>query len=432
MAQQSATHTLNSPEFKSLLNQCIHCGLCLPACPTYQVHHREMDNPRGRIQLILAAAEGRVGMTGSAQEHLERCMGCRACETACPSGVQYGMIFEVAREAIQEERVKKAAQGTLERAMRWLSLHVLLKHPRRLRSVARAMKIYQASGLSNLVQRLDFLPRPLSTMEALLPPLSLDFPAYRRSAPAHGTKRGCVAFLHGCVQDSFLSNVNQATIRVLQRNGYSVIFPRHQSCCGAAPLHIGESDLARDMARQNIDAISDDLDRVDAIISNAGGCGATLKTYAHLLANDPKYQDRAKHFTHKVVDISEFLVDNLHVQPTKPLDKRVTYVDSCHLRHGQRVVQPPRQLLSSIPGIDLIELSQPDMCCGSAGVYNILQAETAEKVLDAKMDDLISKRPEVVVTTNPGCQMQMFYGTQKYKVNAQVLHLVELLDQAYE
>lgn len=431
MTQKTATQTLTSPEFKSLLNQCIHCGLCLPACPTYQVYHTEMDNPRGRIQLIRAAADGRIDVGGRFQEHLELCLGCRACETACPSGVQYGSLFEVARGAIEENRVKHDERGSSEMAGRWFGLRFLLRHPKRLRWVARLLKLYQSLGLSTLVRRLGILPSSLATMEALLPPLNLNFPNYRKPAPAKIEKRGTVAFLHGCVQDAFLSNVNQATIRVLQRNGYTVIFPKNQSCCGAAPLHMGEGELAREMARQNIDALGDDLQTVDAIINNAGGCGATLQEYGHLLAQDPAYRDRAALFTKKVQDISEFLVERLHVQPTKVINRRVTYVDSCHLRHGQGVMQQPRDLLASIPGIDFVELNRPDMCCGSAGVYNIMQAETAEQVLDAKMDDVISKEPDIIVTTNTGCQMQMIYGARKYGIDVKVMHLVELLDLSY-
>jgi glycolate oxidase iron-sulfur subunit len=239
-----------------------------------------------------------------------------------------------------------------------------------------------------------------------------------------------VAFLYGCVQDAFLTGVNAATVRVLQRNGYEVHFPPAQTCCGAAPLHVGEGDLARDLARQNLDAFG--AHEYVAIINNAGGCGATLKEYAHLLQDDPVYAERARQFVARLKDINEFLADHLHTPPTGRLNRRVTYVDSCHLRHGQKVVRQPRHLLKAIPGVTLVELKQPDMCCGSAGVYNITQPETAGQVLDAKMADVASTQADVIVTTNTGCHMQMIYGVQKAGLKAEVLHLVELLDRSYQ
>jgi glycolate oxidase iron-sulfur subunit len=267
-------------------------------------------------------------------------------------------------------------------------------------------------------------------MEALLPPLSLRYPNYSKPAPALGEKRGVVAFLYGCVQDAFLTDVNTATVRVLQRNGYEVHFPKLQTCCGAAALHIGEEQLARDLAKQNIDAFGGQ--EYAAIITNAGGCGATLKEYDHLLANDPAYAAKARQFVAKLKDINEFLADHLHTPPTGKLNLRVTYVDSCHLRHAQKVVRQPRQLLKAIPGVTLIELQKPDMCCGSAGVYNIMQAETAEQVLDAKMTDVAGTGASVIVTTNTGCHMQILHGVREKGLNAEVVHLVELLDRSYQ
>lgn len=423
MTQPSA---LNTPEFHKLLDQCVHCGLCLPACPTYSLLHTEMDSPRGRIQLMRAAADGRIELTGAFEEHIELCLGCRACETACPSGVQYGRLFEAAREAMVEHRPPTHT----ERLVRWLALRQLLPHQPRLRLLARLLWLYQKSGLPQLVRKLSFLPAGLRTMEALLPPLSLHFPDYSRPAPALGTKQGTVALLYGCVQDAFLTSVNAATVRVLQRNGYEVHFPPLQTCCGAAPLHIGEGDLARELARRNIDAFGER--DYDAIINNAGGCGATLCEYAHLLQTDPAYAERARRFVAKLKDINEFLADHLHTPPIGKLNVRVTYVDSCHLRHGQKVVRQPRQLIQAIPGVTFVELKQPDMCCGSAGVYNILQAETAEQVLEAKMADVTGTKADLIVTTNTGCHMQMIHGVQKAGLKAEVLHLVELLERSYQ
>lgn len=419
-------NSITSPQFQTLLDQCVHCGLCLPACPTYSVLHTEMDSPRGRIQLMQAAADGRIETSGPFAEHIELCLGCRACETACPSGVQYGLLFETARTAIVDNR----PATTLERASRWLALRQMLPHRQRLRLLARMMRLYQAMGLSRLVRKLNFLPPSLRAMEALLPPLSTHFPAYQQPAPAIGEKRGTVAFLVGCVQDAFLTEVNAATVRVLQHNGYEVHFPKLQTCCGAAALHIGEATLARDLARQNVDAFS--AAEYTAIINNAGGCGATLKEYAHLLADEPAYAAKAQAFVDNLQDINQFLAEHLHTPPQGTLNLRVTYVDSCHLRHGQKVVRQPRQLLKLIPGLTLVELQQPDMCCGSAGVYNIMQPATAEQVLAAKMADVAGTTADVVVTTNTGCHMQLIRGVREKGLKAEVLHVVELLDRSYQ
>lgn len=419
------TTTLRSPEFKDLVNQCVHCGLCLPACPTYNIFHTEMASPRGRIQLIGAAADGRIETGGAFQEHLDLCLGCRACETACPSGVQYGLLLETARQASATEQ----PQSRTERFVRWLALHQLMPYRSRLRFLARTLWVAQTLKLDALTKRSGLLPKAMAGMADLLPPLKLNQLQTDRPAPAIGEKRGEVALLYGCVQDAFLSSVNAATVRVLQRNGYEVHFPQGQSCCGAAGLHTGEAELAQELARQNIDACG--KKDYDAILSNAGGCGATLKEYAHLLADDPLYADRARAFVAKLQDISEFLAVHLHQPPTNPIHARVTYVESCHLRHGQRVTAQPRQLLDAIPGLTFTELQRPDACCGSAGVYNITQAETANQVLDAKLADVQNTNAAIVVTTNTGCQMQMIYGVRKAGLETEVIHLVELLDRAY-
>jgi glycolate oxidase iron-sulfur subunit len=424
------SHALDNDHIRDLMGQCIHCGLCLSACPTYSVFHTEMDSPRGRIALISAAADGRIDLDGPFQEHIELCLGCRACETACPSGVQYGLLYEAARTAIEETRTP----SRMERAARWLGLRQLMPHKGRLRLLARSMKLYQLTGIQRVMRGLNarglnVLPKGMQDMEALLPPLPDSYPDYSKPAPAIGEKRGEVVFLYGCVQDAFLSSVNAASVRVLQRNGYEVHFPQAQTCCGAAQLHSGEHAFTQELARANIDACRG-RDYV-AIISNAGGCGATLKQYDHILADDPLYGPWAKQFVAKLQDISEFLADHLYRPPTGQLDVRATYVESCHLRHGQKVTRQPRQLLQAIPGVQLVELKQPDMCCGSAGIYNIVQPETANQILDAKMADVAQTHATTVVTTNTGCHMQMVYGVRKANAKAEVVHLVELLDRSY-
>jgi glycolate oxidase iron-sulfur subunit len=417
--------------------------LCLPACPTYDVFGTEMDAPRGRIALMRAVADGRIALyqdgvlNRSFARHIILCLACRACETACPSGVKYGQLVETTRIAIEGGR----RLGPFERFVRWLALRQLLPHRGRLRWLARLLWFYQASRLQRLVRALDFLPQPLKTMEALLPDLSPRHPDYRQPAPAIGQEHGRVALFWGCMQDAFLSPTNQATVRVLQRNGYQVHFPSTQTCCGAAQLHLGELDLTRELARRNIDAfLGDDY---QAVVVNAGGCGATLKEYAHLLADDPDYADQASRFVSLVEDANQFVAAHLYNPPRGRVEARVTYSDSCHLRHAQKVIQQPRDLLRLIPGLELVELKAPDRCCGSAGVYNIVQNDTAEQVLRAKMADITNAlglqkggTPDddlsrVIVTSNTGCHMQLIHGARQTGLDVSVQHVMDLLDAAY-
>ncbi len=421
---------LQSQDYKSKLTQCIHCGLCLQACPTYAVFGTEMDAPRGRIALMRAASEGRINLeefTNSFTTHISLCLACRSCETACPSGVKYGVLVDGAQAAISMNR----QVGVLERFVRWLGLRQMMPNVGLLKLMARAMWLYEITGVQKIVRALNILPKPLKAMEAILPPIEPNYRDYRAPAPAFGEKRGEVAFFIGCIQEAFLSQVNEATIRVLQRNGYEVHFPPGQTCCGAAQIHQGEHALARALARQNIDAFLA-RDYV-AVISNAGGCGATLKDeLVHLFHDDPVYTEKAKKFAAKVKDISEFLMANLQVKPTGQVQARVTYSDSCHLRHVQKVVKPPREILKSIPGIELVELKLPDRCCGSAGVYNIVQVDTADAILDAKMEDIASTNADWIIASNIGCHMQLIAGARKAKLNKPVYHVVQVLDMSYQ
>lgn len=273
----------------------------------------------------------------------------------------------------------------------------------------------------------------MKAAEAILPAISTQYRDYSKPAPATGEKRGEVAFFIGCIQEAFLNSVNEATIRVLQRNGFEVQFPAGQTCCGAAQLHIGEEELARELARKNIDA----FEKYDVVINNAGGCGATLKDeYGDLFRDDPVYAEKARVFARKIKDINEFLLDNLREQPTGVIKVKVTYSDSCHLRHAQKIIKQPRTLLKLIPGLELVELRQPDRCCGSAGVYNIVHSETADQVLAAKMADIEATGAEIVVASNTGCHMQLLAGVRRAGLsvngrNVRVMHVVELLDMSY-
>ncbi len=415
-----------TPQFRRALDQCIHCGMCLQNCPTYVVLGKEADSPRGRIQLMRAVADGRILLDGTFREHLDLCLSCLSCQTACPSGVNYGTLIDTVRLTLEETRTP----GIIERFMRWLGLKQMMPHLNRLRFAAKLFRLYQLVGLQKLVRAINLLPKPLKAMEAILPPLPANHFDYSHPAPAIGEKRGTVAFFYGCLQDAFLGNVNKATIRVLQRNGFEVHFPQMQTCCGAAHLHTGDQTAARELARKNIDAFIQG--NYDAIINNAGGCGAMLKEYAHLLADDPVYAEKAKQFANQVQDISEFLVSHLVHQPQGVIHARVTYSDSCHLRNVQKVIKQPRELLKLIPGIELVEMQSPDRCCGSAGVYNLMQVDTANDILDLRMQDIAATNADIIVTTNTGCHMQLIYGVRKAGLKARVMHLVELLDQSYK
>lgn len=419
---------MRTAEYRSMLAQCIHCGLCLDACPTYAVFGTEMDAPRGRIVLMKAAAEGALdadAFLGPYAEHLLLCLECRACESACPSGVPYGALIEGARIDLEQQR----RAGPVERFAMWLGLYQMMPHTGRLKAVARLMRLYEKSGLQKAVRTLNFLPQPLKGMEAILPPLDTHFLETRQPAPALGEKRGKVAFFVGCIQEAFLTGMNAASVHVLQRNGYEVHFPAAQTCCGAAQLHTGHETLALELARRNIDAfLADDY---DAVINNAGGCGAQLKEYASMLQEDPAYAERAQRFVALVQDFNEFMATHLHTPPQGALPLRVTYADSCHLRHAQKIITQPRDLLRAIPQLELVELTQPDQCCGSAGIYNIVQAETANAILDAKIADIAATGADVLAVTNVGCAMQLISGVRRAGLPIKVMHVAELLELSY-
>ena len=397
---------------------CIHCGLCLNHCPTYRVTHLEAESPRGRIYLVKAAAEGRLDLHEVA-DHLYLCLMCRACETACPSGVQYGRIAEAAREVLGPP-----GPPAQRRITRFVLRH-LMPYPGRLRFVAMLMRLYQRSGLAALAMRL--LPEGLRRRAALMPPApSRIYQVEAEVLPAIGDRRARVAFLSGCAMSLFFADVNEATVRVLRRNGCEVVVPGGQACCGALNVHYGEAATAREMARRNIDAFPDD---VDAIVVNASGCGAAMREYGHLLKDDATYRERAERFAAKVRDASEVLAGlRPRVHTSVPLT--VTYQDPCHLAHGQRVRAEPRALLDAIPDLVLKEMAGSDRCCGSAGIYNVLQPEMAEELLREKMEAIRATGAEVVVAPNPGCIMQLRYGAQRFGVPVRVMHLMDLLDEA--
>jgi glycolate oxidase iron-sulfur subunit len=412
------------------VNACVHCGLCLASCPTFSELGTEMDSPRGRIFLIKSLAEGRIGLTDSTVDHLSLCLDCRACETVCPAGVPYGQLIEAAKAEIERQRPGGAAR----RSFRWMSFGVLLGHRRWLGLAAAGLRMYQASGLQALVRGsglLRLLPVTARAWEALTPAM----PARAERAPlpevtaAAPPRRGRVAMLTGCVQSVVFGAHNRATARILARNGYEVLAPRAQECCGALNAHGGDHARALDMARATIEVF--ERSPVDAIIVNTSGCGAHMKNYGLLLAGDPAWAERARRFAALVQDVSEFLAHAPLRGPLLPVDLTVTYHDPCHVVHGQKISKQPRQLLAQIPGLTVVELPESDWCCGSAGIYNLTQPEMAARLLARKVRHVESTRAQAVVTANPGCILQIQAGLRATGAPAAVLHIVEILDRAY-
>ena len=415
---RSKLATLDLPE----LYQCVHCGLCLNQCPTYSALRLEPESPRGRIHLVRAAAEGRIEPNERFKEHLYLCLLCRACETACPSGVQYGRIAETAREHLGPPG------SSLARSVLNFAFTQFLPFPRRLRWAASLLRFYQRTGLQRLIQPL--LPEKLRKMESMLPAIPRRFFSPQTNMlPAIGPRRAKVAMLNGCVMPLLFGDVNAATVRVLQRNGCDVLFPETQTCCGALNVHNGENVAAKKMARRNIDAFL--AADVDAIIVNAAGCGATMKEYDYLLRDDVVYAKKAGQFSHLVKDAAEFLDAIGIAGKLGRLEMVVTYQDPCHLAHGQRVRQQPRNLLKSIPGLELHEMEGSDRCCGSAGIYNLTHPDMSQHLLKEKMQAVAATRTEAVVAPNPGCMLQLRYGSQQYGPKLQVYHFMDLLDRAY-
>jgi len=403
------------PDWDGILD-CVHCGICLPQCPTYGVLRQEMDSPRGRIYLMRAAAEGRIGLTENFVTHMDRCLGCRACETACPSGVPFGRLIEAVRGQIERHVPRPLSRRLLRR----LVLGVF-PHRARLRAVLQLLNAYRASGVKPVVRAtglLRWFPR-LRAMEGLLP---VDRPRSGPSLPARlearGASRGTVGLLEGCVQALLFPEVNRATADLLTRAGYDVVVPPAQGCCGALHLHWGARDGARRLARANLGAFA----AVDWVVTNAAGCGAALRDYGHLVPGDAA----AAALAARVRDASELLAESLP-GPRHPLDLTVTYHEPCHLAHGQRVREAPRRLLRAVPGLELVELAESDLCCGSAGVYNLLEPEIARTLLERKLDRIVATGADVVVSGNPGCLLQLRMGLAERGLAVRAHHPVELL-----
>ncbi len=407
---------------------CIHCGLCLSACPTYRQIGSEVDSPRGRIYLINAMAEGRIAPNGkSFERHMFLCLECRACESACPSGVQFSVMMNQARAGIVQNKVRSRWESFFRR----LVFRALLPNRSRLHLLFRHLRLYQKSGIQKLVRSsgiLKLLPKRLEIMEGLLPQVPKS-PTYRLPPEASGKGRYSASLFEGCIMPELFGPVNEATVRVLERNGVLLCSPPRQTCCGALHLHDGELDVALDLARKNIDAFEGD--GADHIVVNAAGCGVMLKEYGFLLRDDSDYANRARAFSRRVKDVTEFL-DWIGIDKDMGrLELKVTYDDPCHLIHGQRIKDPPRSLLEAIPGVQLIDLTDADRCCGSAGIYNITHPEMSAKILAEKLDRILESGADVVASGNPGCLLQISQGLHSRNVPLRTAHPVELLDEAY-
>jgi glycolate oxidase iron-sulfur subunit len=422
----SGFSAVDKPEYDDY-SRCVHCGLCANNCPTYRLWGQEADSPRGRIRQMALVDQGRLELGDAFVTHIDRCLNCRNCETVCPSGVEYGKILELARAQIEQ----KYRRPFVSRVLRNLVYRRLLPYPGRIAAAARGLKFYQRSGLAALARGTGILRLlGLQDREKLLPPIDSEFffSALGKTFPARDERRARVGFFAGCVAQVTFSELNRATIRVLQANGCEVVVPPTQVCCGALAAHAGVRDVARQLARRNFAAfLAEDF---DAIITNAAGCGSTLKEYAHLFSEDDASQARARQFTAKMRDVAEFLTDLGMNAPLRPLPLRVTYQDSCHLVHGQKIREAPRQLLRAIPGLEFVEMPLSEQCCGSAGVYNVTETEASLEILERKMECVKQTKAGVIATANPGCILQLRAGAAIHKTGQEVLHVVELIDRA--
>jgi len=413
------------PPERDLLDDCVHCGFCLPTCPTYQLWGEEMDSPRGRIYLMDLAEKGEIDLPGPFTEHIDRCLGCMACVTACPSGVQYDRLLESVRPQIERNVPRKRSDALFRNA-----IFALFPYKRRLRAAAVPGALYQRLRRIPAVARLaSKLPGRLGAMESLLPPVSVReaFARLPVHTPAVGERRARVALLSGCVQDVFFHRVNVATVRVLAAEGCDVLVPREQQCCGALELHAGREDSALARAKREI-AVYEKLvsdDGVDHVVTNVAGCGSSMKEYGHLLADDPEWAERAAAFSARVRDVHEVLADLGPRAPRHPFRGRVAYHDACHLGHAQQVRTQPRDVLRSIPELELVDLPEAALCCGSAGIYNMIMPEAASDLGARKAANVRSVEPDVVVTANPGCLLQIGKHLGR---DLPLLHPVQLLD----
>jgi len=415
----------HNPPSKELLSDCVHCGFCLPACPTYVLWGEEMDSPRGRIYMMAKVSQGEAPLDQNFRQHMDNCLGCMACMTACPSGVQYDKLIEATRPQVERHIPRFFADSAFRKL-----LFATFPFAGRLRLIALPMLIYQRTGLQRLIRMsglLKLIPKRFASMEALLPavPDSLfhKLPALTPSA----SKGPRVGMLAGCVQQVFFQHVNEATLRVLSAEGYEVVIPPHQSCCGALMVHSGVEEEARSLARKMIALF--ERENLDYIAINAAGCGSTMKEYGHLLRDDPAWAERARAFSARCRDISEILLTRESQSPRNPISLRVAYQDACHLRHAQGIHAEPRSLLKGIPQLDVAEIGEASLCCGSAGVYNLLHPGPAAELGDRKVENLLGAKAQALISANPGCLLQLQASLRRRGAEPiPMFHMIELID----
>ncbi|MGP4078909.1 (Fe-S)-binding protein [Pseudalkalibacillus sp. R45] len=408
---------------------CVHCGMCLESCPTYLETGQEQHSPRGRVHLIKSVAEGKLEVNEQFMDPVFQCLDCRACTTACPADVDVGGLIEEARGQVRQAMPLKGWRGAVSN----LFLKQLFPHKNRLNAVGGLLNFYQKSGLQQVVRKtgaLKVMPKHLAEMESIMPEIQPSVQKKYKDVdviPANGEPKARVAMLTGCIMDVMFADINQSTINVLTYNGNEVVLPKNQTCCGALHVHAGDRETGKRLARQNVEAFQD----ADKVIINAAGCGCALKEYPELLRNDPEWKTRAEEFADKVEDISKYLYDTGYEKPHSEVNRRITYHDACHLAHGQGIRHEPRQLLNDINGVEYVEQPNADMCCGSAGIYNITNPEMAGAVLERKMEN-VPQDIEMISMGNPGCMLQMALGVQKHGRRAEIVHTVQLLDWAYQ
>jgi glycolate dehydrogenase iron-sulfur subunit len=422
-----STFDAHHPPSTAIIDKCVHCGFCLPVCPTYVLWGQEMDSPRGRIYLMKLAAEGAAQINPTWVSHFDSCLGCMACMPACPSGVDYGKLIEATRAQIERNFTRSSSEKRHRRF-----LFETFTQPHRLRYLRAPLLAYQKSGLQALARGLGLiklLPKKWQTMEALLPKLTPQ-EAVPEVTPAVGTKRRRVGLLLGCVQREFFSQVNAATARVLAAEGCEVVAPQEQTCCGALLVHAGEEAAAMVLAKKIIDAF--EQANVETIVTNAAGCGSNVKEYGYLLRDDPEYAQRARKFAAKCKDVSEVLAELEPRSPRHPLKLRVAFHDSCHLQHAQGVRSQPRALLSGIPELEHAEIPESAICCGSAGIYNLVQPDAAKSLGDRKAHLIASLRADVVATGNPGCVLQLQSALARLHQRLPVVHTIQILDASLQ